>query len=347
MVGSSGGVGGPPCLENDETRMKICLFHPKHLPPKNYGGVERVVYWLAEGLVELGHEVWVAALDTSQLPPGAKLIPMRPDAVSALDLLRLLPPGIDVVHFHAPPEEGAWLALPCAGIVTVHGNGKPEERFHPNTVFLSHDHAQRHGSSFYVHNGVNPDEFYLAAPDERRKSFLFLSKTSWKVKNLRGAISICKKAKVSLNIAGGHRPWGLRAQVALTPGMKWIGPVGGKSKAKIFSESRAFLFPILWNEPFGLVVVESLLSGVPVIASRIGSLPELIGPEVGALLPAPLGTCEEQIWVDALRSVQDGRLGKDWNPEACRSWAVNRFSHRVMAQSYLDVYKKVISGVLS
>lgn len=54
--------------------MKICLFHPKLLPPRDYGGVERVVLWLARGLLERGHEVWVAALAGSQLPPGAKLI---------------------------------------------------------------------------------------------------------------------------------------------------------------------------------------------------------------------------------------------------------------------------------
>ena len=109
--------------------MKICLFHPKLLPPRDYGGVERVVGWLAKGLAERGHEVWVGALQGSRLPAGVRLLPFTVDKSAAWDLARACPPGMDVVHWMAPPEKGVSEKLPCPALLTVHGNGRPGEEF--------------------------------------------------------------------------------------------------------------------------------------------------------------------------------------------------------------------------
>jgi len=314
------------------------------LPPADYGGVERVVVWLAKGLIERGHEVYVAALRGSRLPSGVRLIEMSPGRVSAHDLLPCLPPGVDVVHFMAPPEAGAMQALPCASLLTVHGNGKPGERFPLNSLFLSRDHAHRHRSLAYVHNGIDPGEFVFDPKAHRANWALFLSKTSWRVKNVSGAIRICRRAGVGLRVAGGSRPWTSRWVVAATPGQGWLGSVHGEAKAKLLSEAGALIFPVLWSEPFGLVVIEALMSGAPVIATRGGSLPELVTPDVGLLLDAPFSKAGEANWVAQLREVWNQGPARRWAPEACRAHALTHFSHLKMAEAYESAYKKVIQG---
>ncbi|MCM2321788.1 MAG: glycosyltransferase [Oligoflexia bacterium] len=317
--------------------MKVVLFHPTELPPRDYGGVERVVLWLARGLVERGHEVWVGALPGSRLPEGARLLEIPPEDRSALGLLGRLPPGTDVVHFMAPPEEGTWERLPCAALLTVHGNGKPGESFPRNTVFLSQDHALRHGGTVFVYNGIDPAE-YRFAPEEKGDWMLFLSKTSWSVKNVRGALRLCARAGVPLKIAGGNRPWLSRIEATLRPGMEWLGPVAGAAKAKWLCQARALVFPVLWPEPFGLVVVEALMSGTPVLATRKGSLPELLPEGVGAVLPQPTAGTEKE-WLALLRS---GLLGME--PARCREWALSRFHYGKMAEGYEGLYRKVMAG---
>ncbi|MBL7715845.1 MAG: glycosyltransferase [Bdellovibrionales bacterium] len=318
--------------------MKIVLFHPELLPPKNYGGVERVVLWLTEALIELGHEVWVGALEGSSLPGGARLIEFPVNARSAHDLLRKLPKGVDVVHFQAPPEAGVVEKLPCAHVVTIHGNGKPGETFSKNTIFLTQDHAARHQSRSFVWNGLNPREFIFnprTSVNRRSNRYLFLSKTSWKVKNLAGAVEWIKRAGVSLDIAGGNRPFGIRMKSWLDPKLNWLGPVSGERKAEILSQAKGFLFPVTWPEPFGLVVIEALASGTSVLASKLGSLPELVTADVGRLIDPKDG----EAWVESLRS-------GDWiaDPSACRDRFLRHFTHLHMAQSYLERYARVIQG---
>ncbi|MBC7690132.1 MAG: glycosyltransferase [Methylotenera sp.] len=318
--------------------MKIVLFHPTFLPPRDYGGVERVVLWLAKGLRDRGHQVWVAAYPGSRLPAGVTLLEMAPDDSSAFALLKRLPAGTDVVHFMAPPEPGSLASLPSAHLLTVHGNGKPGEKFLLNSVFLSRDHAARHGAQAYVHNGIDPSE-YDFSPRRKDDRYLFLSKTSWKVKNLRGAVSVCRGAKVGLRIAGGNRPWlvrsGVRCRSLLGADLHWEGPVSGARKAELLARAKALLFPVLWEEPFGLVVVEALMSGTPVIATPKGGLSELVTSDVGILL----NWRDQDAWRDQLR---EGTAR--WEPEACRERAMKLFHFQVMAASYEQYYRKVMSG---
>ncbi len=313
--------------------MRVLLFHPVQLPAQHYGGTERVVMWLARGLLELGHEVQIAALESSRLPSDMKHLSVARGQCSLTDVLPLIPDSTDVIHFMAPPgaEELSRLSIPH--ITTVHGNGKPGEVFPRNTVFLSEDHARRHGSRIFVHNGIDPQE-YVFNPGKRENPFLFFSKTSWNVKNLAGAMRRCKKAGAPLWIAGGSRPWHKRVESFLTPGFRWLGSVGGEEKAKVFSRAKALLFPVIWDEPFGLVVAEALMSGTPVIASRKGSLPELVHPEVGTLL----GDQDEE-WIDWLK-----RDTLPWSPQACRDWAMHRFHYRRMAEDYVKLYQRVVKG---
>lgn len=316
--------------------MKILLFHPVHLPPADYGGVERVVLWLAQGLRDLGHSVWIAALEGSKLPPGIELIPISPMEKSAEHLLGRLPEGVDIVHFQAPPEAAFLERSDVASVTTIHGNGKLGEVFPQNTVFLSRDHASRHQRKTYVYNGVDPSEFRLS-PKKKRSAPLFLSKTSWKVKNLRGAVRIAEHAGVGLTIAGGYRPLDLWAR-SLFSAHEWVGPVSGEFKARLLSEASALLFPVTWSEPFGLVMIEALLSGTPVVGSRMGSVPEILSDFGGIALEPISRESSLDSWAQALRDVEK------LDPALLRETAIQRFSHLRMAEAYLQVYKRVQNG---
>jgi glycosyltransferase involved in cell wall biosynthesis len=248
-----------------------------------------------------------------------------------MDLIPLLPSGPDIVHFMAPPEAPALSRLNAPAVLTVHGNGKPRERFLRNSIFLSADHARRHGAEFFVYNGIDPAEApFYAGP--REDWFLFLSKTSWSVKNLSGAMKMCRSARARLRIAGGMWPLHLRARAWVTRGFRWEGPVGGAHKAELLAHARALLFPVIWPEPFGLVVVEALMAGTPVIAAPLGSLTELVSPEVGALPRT------EEEWLETLSHP----FTRD--PERCRDWAMSRFHYSIMAANYESAYTRVQRG---
>lgn len=313
--------------------MRILIFHPVHLPARHYGGTERVVIWLARALAEIGHEVYVAALEGSQLPSAIRSV-LIPAEQTALGLAsRLFPANLDVVHLMAPASQEEIDGLDAPYVMTIHGNGKSGEKFFENTVFLSQDHARRHHSSCFVYNGLDPQEYRFNS-QSRSGAYLFLSKTSWRVKNLAGAMKRCRRAKVPLWIAGGERPWLLRAVAHWTPGMEWLGSVGGDQKADVLSRARALLFPVLWNEPFGLVVVEALLSGTPVIAHSRGSMVELINDRVGALLED-----SDEAWIELLK-----RSDLPWKPLDCRQWAEEKFHYHRMARDYVELYQKVMQG---
>jgi len=323
--------------------VKILLFHPARLPPKDYGGVERVVLWLSEGLRDFGHQVTIAALEGSSLPRGVDFLPISPADRSAGSLALKTPAGTEIVHFQAPPEADYFRKGVPPAVTTIHGNGKPGEVFPAQTVFLCRDHAVRHGRETFVYNGINPDEFALCGSlgtSKQKNRPLFLSKTTLRTKNLRGAMRIAREAGMRLTIAGGNRPLGLRTR-AFFSRFPWLGPVAGAEKARSLAEASALLFPVIWDEPFGLVMVEAMLSGTPVVGSSRGSIPEVIGVSGGIVVDLPKNGEDAEgfaRWRDALHSAQKT------DPEALRNQAIDRFSHHRMAESYLEVYKRVIRG---
>ena len=293
--------------------MKIAQVSHYVLPVERYGGEQRVILWNARALRKLGHEVVllsprgtrVGDLEVVEIPKGL------------VGYEAYVPSDADIVHVYATPKEIPRMPY----IVTIGGNGKPGETYCPNTVFVSNDHARRHGSSQFVHNGVDPEEFiYREVKDDY---FLFLSKASWKVKGLRTALEIARKTGIRLVVAGGRG-------ISLNRRIKYAGMVGGKRKAELLAGARALLFPIQWEEPFGLVTAEALMSGTPVIASDRGSMPEIVTGEVGFRCR---GADEMET---AVRSV--GRI----SPAACRARAEKLFTAEAMARGYLEKYHEIL-----
>ncbi len=307
--------------------MKILIAIDSILPAKKYGGIERAVVWLKSALIELGHDVKLAC----RLAPGGAIDPELAGAElvewpQSTDDWKKISRSMDIVHFFSIPPAEFPFSIPY--LSTVQGNGKLGEVFLPNTLFISRDHAARHDWSEFVYNGLNIAEYPLYEGD-RDPALLFLAKARWRVKNLKGALQISGRARRPYWVIGGKRPitwWGLMATHA-----KFFGEIGGSQKLDLIQRSSALLNPIQWEEPFGIAVIEAMACGTPVIASRRGSMPEIISLDSGR-------TCETQS--DYMLAIAD--LVKFNDPQKVRARVREKFTHIHMANGYLAYYQRIL-----
>jgi glycosyltransferase involved in cell wall biosynthesis len=294
--------------------MHVALYTHSRLPVRGYGGTQRVVVWLARGLAQLGHQVTLIAPAGSAVPE-ATLVPLDPREISrpGFDVSPHVPADADLLHAHTP----LTTAPQQPHVFTLHGNRRMWEPATPNTIFLSRDHARRHGGAAFVYNGVDPADFVYR--EDKAAYDLFLGRLH-SAKGYRWAIEGAKLADKRLVVAGGWRP-------SVRPSLRFVGSVDGQRKAALLANAQCLWMPALWDEPFGLTLVEGMMSGTPVLGTRRGALPEVVSPETGALGD----TLEDLI---RLRATID-RL----DPAACRTRAERWFSHMRMAQEYVRMYR--------
>jgi glycosyltransferase involved in cell wall biosynthesis len=296
------------------------------IPPKLYGGTERVIYWLGKALIELGHQVTLIANAQSHIP-GAELRVISSDEKGPRAWMKLIPDSTDIVHFHEMPA--ADINQPY--LVTIQGNGRPGESFPMNTVFVSQKHAANHGSRHFVHNGIDPGDYLLS---EKREDYaIFLAKARWKVKNFSGAVAVARRAGIELRVLGS-RNWPFDLQKLLPPirGIRYLGMTGGEEKCDLLARARCLIFPVRWEEPFGLSLTEALVSGAYVVGTPYGSLPEIVTPEVGVL------SARADELVEAVKNPQR------FNPATCHDRVLRGgFTHLDMARKYLGCYEQVLT----
>jgi len=303
--------------------MHVVLASHQQLPAKGYGGPQRVVVALVRGLAALGHRVTLLALAGSRVPEAKVVeVPAR-KFDDAAHLASYVPRDADILHAHVPVKPGPPAANVPPLVQTIHRNLKPGSPRYVNAVFLSRDHARRHGSDVFVYNGLDPAEYIFRRFPKRAGQFdLFLGNLH-SAKGYHWAVEGAKHAGHRLVVAGGWRP-------SFTGAVKYVGEVDGGKKAALLARARCVWNPAQWDEPFGLVTIEAFLSGTPVLGTRRGALPELITPDVGALCD----TMEEMI--AAAQTIHTRR------PEACRSLAESRFTHVVMAEEYVRMYRSLL-----
>src|SRR5689334_23626759 len=300
--------------------MHIAVASHQPLPAKGYGGPPRVIMALARGLAALGARVTLLAPPGTRVPEATVVAvpPRKPDDGAAL--APYIPRDADLVHVHFPlrhPPTSPPL------VQTVHGNLKAGGPPSPNTIFLSRDHARRHKSETFVYNGLDPADYVFRRFPKRASQYdLFLGKLH-SAKGYHWAVEAAKHSGHRLIVAGGWRP-------SFTGSVEYVGEVDGSTKAALLARARCLWNPAQWDEPFGLVTVEALLSGTPVLGTRRGALPELISHEVGALCD----TMEEMVAAAETIHQRD--------PAACRARAEKGFTHRVMAEAYVRMYRAVI-----
>lgn len=307
--------------------MNICIVdRGAKIPVSKYGGTERVIWGLGKELHRMGHKV------TYLVPSGsssdfARVLVYDPSK----DLEEQIPQDIDVVHMNWEPKNE--ISRPF--VVTMHGNPAPTDPLHPNTIFISKNQAARHNSDIFVHNGLLWEDYPSPNLKLKREGFHFLGKASWKIKNAVGAMDIAKMTNSGLDIIGGEKWTGRNIKSALphlfNNKIKFHGLLDDAEKSKVMQRSKGLIFPVLWHEPFGLAVIESLYSGCAVFGSANGSLPELITSEVG-------------FTGDSKKAIAEAILSFEYQPQRCHEYAVEHFSARQMTESYLQFYERVASG---
>ena len=298
--------------------MHIALFFWDRLPVPDYGGTQRMVVSLARGLAAAGHRVTLVAGHGSEVPE-ATLVPVSLEQARkpAFDIRPLLPRGLDIVLACAPlrtPPDVPWVRR-------LAGNWKPGTIGAPNTLYLSRDHARRHGGHAFVYNGIDPTEYRYR--DRKDDYDLFLERL-YGVKGYRWAVAGAKRLRRRIVIAGGWRP-------SLSRYVRYVGKVGGARKADLLAGARALWMPALWDEPFGITLIEALASGTPVLGTHRGSLPEIVSAEVGALGDSVDELVAHRPALDAIR------------PEACRVHVERHFTHHVMAEGYLRMFRHYLA----
>jgi glycosyltransferase involved in cell wall biosynthesis len=169
---------------------------------------------------------------------------------------------------------------------------------------------------------VDPSEFVFQRV--KGEYDLFLGRLH-SVKGYRWAMAGAKRSGKRLLVAGGWR-------LSLRGSLRFLGAVSGERKADLLASAACLWMPALWDEPFGLTLVEAMMSGTPVLGTRRGALPEVVTDDVGALGD----TLEELI---ALRSTIERR-----DPSACRARAERWFSHTGMAEEYVRMYRHYLAS---
>ena len=339
--------------------MRIAQIAPlaESVPPKLYGGTERVVAWLVDQLVELGHDVTLFASGNSQT--RANLVPVwpyafrlgrprtDPVAVQAvlLETMAARAREFDVIHCHID-----WLHLPLltrSGVPflsTFHGRldiaGLPDVvRHFPDAPFVSISHNQRlplPGANWLgtVYHGLPSDSLQ---PRFQPGSYLAFLGRLTKEKGPEEAMRIARDAGMPLRIAAkvpkGERGYFKEQLEPKIDGrdIQLTGEVNDDTKEQFLAEAAALLFPIDWPEPFGLVMIEAMACGTPVIAYRHGSVPEVIDEGVTGFVV----DSEEE----AVRAVR--RLGEIDRCQV-RACFERRFAARRMASEYVALYEELV-----
>jgi len=261
----------------------------------------------------MGHRVYLLSLAGTDLPSINVVTVRKP----VEDLENYVPGDVDIIQLYQTVK-----IIPGKPyLIRIGGNGKPGEKFLPNTVFVSKNHAMRHGSTHYIYSGINLDDFIYR--ENKANYFLFLAKVSWKVKNVDLAIRLAKVMGFKLIVAGGWR-------LSFRRNIKFVGEVDDKEKAELLAGARALLFPTNWEEPIGNVTLEALASGTPVITTNKGAMPEIITSDVGFRC----NTFEE--FEKAIERVDE------INPRKCRERVEKNFTAELMAKRYTEVYEKII-----
>lgn len=341
--------------------MKIAQVSPlfESVPPKAYGGTERVISYLTEELVRQGHEVTLFA--TGDSVTRARLVPAVSESIRQhmmqqtgiayhtiqMDLVRELAHTFDIIHFHTD-----FLHFPLAKalrtphITTLHGRLDmqalaPLYKHFDRVPLVSVSNHQRTPLPWVnwcdtVYHGLPSDLYSFHA--SAGGYFAFIGRMSQE-KRVDRAIDIAKQCGIPLYIGAkideaDQAYFNEYVKPLLRhPLVKYLGEVSEREKRELLEHASALLFPIDWPEPFGLVMIEALSCGTPVIAYRHGSVPEIMDDGVTGFVV----TSQE----DAVRAARNISA---IDRRSCRTAFERRFTVAHMAENYLRVYQRVLSG---
>lgn len=338
--------------------MKVALVSTPFVavPPRDYGGTELVISELAEGLVKCGHDVTLLA--TGDSTTSARLLALYPQAQwppeplaeinhAAWAMRVIADDAFDVVHVNSAA------ALACTRflldgppiVYTLHHerdeNLSAFYRYYPNVhyIAISADQASREiplDRLDIIHHGLDPAHYSFV--DRPSDYAAFIGRYA-RVKGPHTAIDVTAEAGVPLRMAGEVHPADHTfGEVVLASRMAQahvtdFGLLGLKEKVALLRHARALLAPIEWNEPFGLVLIEAMLCGCPVLAYGAGSVPELVEEGVTGYIARSAE--------DLVEWLRPGSMLDHFDRAACRARAVQRFSSDRMVADHVALYERL------
>jgi glycosyltransferase involved in cell wall biosynthesis len=327
------------------------------VPPKLYGGIERIVDILVRGLQKRGHYVGLAANEKST-SPASELFPWRGmRSQNKLDTLKntaLLWSVVrqfqpDIIHsfsriFYLLP----WLGSPLPKIMSYQRD--PNYRTTSWGVKLSHnsltftgcsryicDIGKKAGGNWYpIHNCVELEKYTFQPAVPQDAPLVFLSRVE-KIKGAHTAIQIALKTGHPLIIAGNHNPNDPYWQREILPHLsdnrliQYIGSVNDEQKNNLLGKAKAMIVPIEWDEPFGIVFIEALACGTPVISCPRGALPEIVRHGIdGYLINSVEEGCKAVASLNEIQRVN------------CRHRVEEYFSSSVILEQYEKLYLSLL-----
>ncbi len=340
--------------------LRIAMIAPPWftVPPRGYGGVENMCADLVDGLVDRGHEVTLIGAGPSGTragrfvatyadPPSARLGEPLPEVLHSATVARILDGlDVDLVHDHtlAGPLQARGRRVPP--VVTMHGPvaGEPGEYYRQlgGTVELvAISRAQRRAAPDLswlgtVHNAVDVESFPFRA--DKDEMLLFLGRLH-PDKGVHLAIDAARSVGLPIVVAGKcsepieQEYYRTHIAPRLGPDVTIFGTADAVAKRDLLSRAAALVFPILWDEPFGMVMIEAMACGTPVVAMRRGSVPEVVVDGVTGILcddPAELPAA-----IDAARRL---------SPADSREHVRSRFDADTMVAGYEALYRRALLG---
>lgn len=336
--------------------MRIALIAPPFIavPPAEYGGTELFIAQLAEGLQNAGADVTVYAngesrvnvkvrslYERSQWPIKAQEQAWLKDLNHESWAVHEALSNSDVIHFHTPQGLAFSRFARQPAILTLHGphDAKLSEFYShfPDVhyVCISENQCQRESMphKHTIHHGIDLSQYSLV--EEKQKYLSFIGRIA-PMKGTHVAIDVARRTGIPLRIAGEVQPiYRDYFEEKIKPHIdgklvQYVGRADLKLKNELLGNSMAMLFPIQWNEPFGLVMVEAMACGTPVLAMPGGSVPEVIENGVSGYI---------------CRTVQQmaKRVGElHFEPKAVRQYVEDNFSLQRMVANYLALYEDAL-----